>query len=117
MEFARADGRSLPDTLRIVARTIIRNGLMIGLAIGFAVNLGDIPIPGPVRAAVDMMADAALPAALFGLGGVLTRYSIRASLAEAGMIAALSLVVHPAITYAASPTASSACRRASCARR
>ena len=39
------------------------------------------------------------PAALFGLGGVLTRYAIRASLAEAGMIAALSLVVHPAITY------------------
>ena len=99
MEFARADGRSLPDTLRIVGRTITRNGLMIGLAIGFAVNLGDIPIPGPIRAAVDMMADAALPAALFGLGGVLTRYSIRASLAEAGMIAALSLVVHPAITY------------------
>ena len=25
MEFARADGRGLPDTLRIVARTIIRN--------------------------------------------------------------------------------------------
>jgi len=99
MEFARADGRSLPDTLRIVARTITRNGLMIGLAIGFAVNLGDIPIPGPVRTALDMMADSALPAALFGLGGVLTRYSIRASLAEAGMIAGLSLLVHPAITY------------------
>jgi malonate transporter len=100
MEFTRADGRSLPDTLRIVARTITRNGLMIGLALGFAVNLGDIPIPGPVHAALDMMADSALPAALFGLGGVLTRYKIRASLAEAGMIAALSLLVHPAITYA-----------------
>ena len=99
MEFVRADGRGLADTLRVVARTMFRNALMIGLAIGFAVNLGDIPIPGPLRAAVDMMADAALPAALFGLGGVLTRYSIRASLAEAGMIAALSLVLHPAITY------------------
>ena len=99
MEFARADGRGLAETLRIVGRTIVRNGLMIGLAIGFAFNLGGIPVPGPVRGALDMMADAALPAALFGLGGVLTRYSIRASLAEAGMIAALSLVVHPAITY------------------
>ena len=99
MEFARADGRSLPDTLRTVASTVTRNGLMIGLAIGFAVNLGGIPIPGPIRSAVDMMADSALPAALFGLGGVLTRYSVRASLAEAGMVAVLSLVVHPAITY------------------
>ena len=50
-----------------------------------------------------MMADAALPAALFGLGGVLTRYAIRASLAEAGMITALSLVVHPAIAYGLAP--------------
>ena len=58
-----------------------------------------MPLPGPVRGAVDMMADAALPAALFGLGGVLTRYAIRASLGEAGMIAALSLVLHPAIAY------------------
>jgi predicted permease len=97
MEFARADGRSLAGTVRAVARAMFRNALMIGLMLGFVVNLGEIPLPGPLRAALDMMADAALPAALFGLGGVLTRYAIRASLAEAGMIAGLSLVLHPAI--------------------
>jgi malonate transporter len=97
MEFARADGRGLADTMRAVARAMFRNALMIGLMLGFVVNLGDIPLPGPLRAGLDMMADAALPAALFGLGGVLTRYAIRASLAEAGMIAALSLLLHPAI--------------------
>ena len=70
-----------------------------------------------MRGAVDMMADAALPAALFGLGGVLTRYAIRASLAEAGMIAALSLLVHPAIAYALSPLGLSTCPKASSARR
>ncbi len=32
-------------------------------------------------------------------GGVLTRYGLRAQLGEAGMIAALSLVVHPAIAF------------------
>jgi predicted permease len=79
---------------------MFRNALMIGLALGFAVNLGGVPLPGPVRAGVGMMADAALPAALFGLGGVLSRYRLRASLAEAGMIAALSLLLHPAITWA-----------------
>ena len=97
MEFARADGRGLADTVRAVASAMFRNALMIGLMLGFIVNLGGIPLPGPVRDGLDMMADAALPAALFGLGGVLTRYAIRASLAEAGMIAALSLVLHPAI--------------------
>ena len=48
-------------------------------------------------AAVGMMADSALPAALFGLGGILTRYGLRASLGEASMIAGLSLLLHPAI--------------------
>jgi predicted permease len=99
MELARTDHRGVLDTARAVARAMFRNALMIGLALGFAVNLGHLPFPGPVRGAVDMMANAALPAALFGLGGVLTRYAIRASLAEAGMIAALSLVLHPALTY------------------
>jgi predicted permease len=99
MELVRVDHRGLLDTVRAVARAMFRNALMIGLALGFAVNLGHLPFPAPLRGAVEMMADAALPAALFGLGGVLTRYAIRASLAEAGMIAALSLVLHPALTY------------------
>jgi malonate transporter and related proteins len=99
MEFARADGRSLAETARAVLRAMFRNALMIGLALGFLANLGHVPIPGPVRDALDMVADSALPAALFGLGGVLTRYAIRASLGEAGMIAALSLILHPAIAW------------------
>jgi malonate transporter and related proteins len=100
MEFARADGRGLVATTRAVLTAMFRNALMIGLALGFAVNLGGIPLPETVSAAVDLLARAALPAALFGLGGVLTRYGLRASLAEAGMVAGLSLVVHPAITFA-----------------
>ena len=99
MEFTSADGRGLAGTGRAVASALFRNALMIGLMLGFVVNLADIPLPGPVRGALDMMADAALPAALFGLGGVLTRYAIRASLLEAGMIAVLSLGLHPAIAY------------------
>jgi predicted permease len=99
MEFARADGRSLAGTAGAVLRAMFRNALMIGLALGFAVNLGHVPLPGPLRTALDMVADSALPAALFGLGGVLTRYAIRASLAEAGMTCALSLVLHPAIAW------------------
>jgi malonate transporter and related proteins len=97
MEFARADGRSLAGTAGAVTNAMFRNALMIGIALGFAVNIADVALPEPVWGAVNMMAAAALPAALFGLGGVLTRYALRASLGEAGMIAALSLLVHPAI--------------------
>jgi malonate transporter len=100
MEFARADGRGLIDTLRAVTWAIFSNALMIGLGLGLAVNLTGLPVPEVVWAAIDIMARAALPAALFGLGGVLTRYRLADSLGEAGMVAVLSLVVHPAITLA-----------------
>jgi malonate transporter and related proteins len=56
-----------------VLKAMFRNALVIGIALGFAVNL-----PGcAARAlwqALEMIARAALPAALFGLGGVLYRY-------------------------------------------
>jgi malonate transporter len=99
MEIARADGSSVVATARAIVRTVFRNALMIALALGFAVNLLGLPLGGPVEAALTMVADSALPAALFALGGVLTRYAFRASLAEAGTISALSLLVHPAIVY------------------
>jgi len=72
---------------------------MIGLAIGFAVNITNTTLPEPLISATEMIARAALPAALFALGGTLARYSLRASLGEAGMIATLKLMVHPAIAY------------------
>lgn len=99
MELVRADGQSLANTARAVARAMFRNALMIGLLLGFLVNLGHLPYPAPLRAAVEMIADSALPAALFGLGGVLSRYRVRASFGEAAMISSLSLIVHPGIAY------------------
>lgn len=99
MEIARADGRGPVDTVRAVMRSMFRNSLMIGLALGFIVNLGNIPLPDPVWAAVDLMVRAALPAALFGLGAILTRYKLSAQLPQALMVSVLSLIVHPSIAW------------------
>jgi len=98
MEFLRADGRGVAATSRIVVKAMFRNSLMIGIGLGFIVNLGGIGLPGALLAAVDLLAQAALPLALFALGGVLTRYTLSKSLGEAGLIVVLSLVVQPAIT-------------------
>ncbi len=99
MESARADGRGLAGTSRAVLKAMFKNALVIGLGLGFIVNLGNIPIPATVISATEMLARAALPAALFGLGGILARYSLSASIGEAGMISTLKLLVHPAIVY------------------
>lgn len=54
----------------------------------------------PVWDAVDMMVRAALPAALFGLGGVLLRYRPEGDRATILMVCAASLLIHPAVTWA-----------------
>ncbi|SOH92171.1 hypothetical protein SAMN06273572_10112 [Monaibacterium marinum] len=99
MEVSRADGRGVAGTVNAVLHAMFRNALMIGLACGFIVNLSGITLPEPVWAAVDLIVRAALPAALFGLGAVLTRYKFSAQLPQALMISALSLLVHPSIAW------------------
>ncbi|MFN3615005.1 MAG: AEC family transporter, partial [Rubrimonas sp.] len=99
MEFSRRDGAGPIATIRRAASAMFSNALTIGLALGFAANFSGVVIPRQIMNAVDMMATAALPAALFGLGGALTRYSLRADLGVASMAAFLSIVVHPAIAY------------------
>ncbi len=99
MEFSRADGRGLVPTVTAILKSMFKNTLMIGLAFGFFVNLTGFPLPETVASATSMIARSALPAALFALGGTLTRYSLKASLGEAGMITVLSLLLHPTIAY------------------
>ena len=100
MELLRADGRSLPDTAAVVLRAMFRNSLMIGIGLGFVVNLSGLSLPEALVSSVDIMARAALTVALFGLGGTLTRYALRTSIGEAGSISVISLVLHPAISFA-----------------
>ena len=95
----RADGRNAVDTARIVANAIFRNSMMIGILLGFAVNIAGLQLPAPVHGAIDLLARASLPVALFALGGLLTRYQLSRSLAEAGVVSVLSLLVQPALAW------------------
>lgn len=100
MELARADGRSLRETVRVAAGSILANPLMIGVIAGVLVNLSGIVLPAVLRVPVDMLAAAGIPAALVGLGAALTRYRLKSELAESLMVAALSLLLHPFIAFA-----------------
>ena len=97
MEFARADGRGTIGTVKVVTVAMFRNALAIGLGLGFIVNFSGYSIPNTAFSALNMLASAGLPAALFGLGGVLSRYSLHKSLGEALMISGISLFLHPII--------------------
>ena len=101
MEWARSrdQGVSLPHLLRKIANAILHQPLVVGILIGFAVNLSGIGLPGPLWSAVDMLAFAALPAALFGLGGVLFRYRPEGDRWTIAMVCVTSLVIHPALAW------------------
>jgi hypothetical protein len=101
MEMARTSGQGLAKSalaLRVI-KSILKQPLVIGILAGLMVNLSGVTTPGVVDAAVDMMVRAALPAALFGLGGVLLRYRPEGDMGTIAMLCALVLLVHPAVTY------------------
>ncbi|GGL50761.1 AEC family transporter [Wenxinia marina] len=99
MEVVRARGENLARLPARVFGAVFRNALVIGIALGLAVNLTGVTVPEVVAEAVDLMVRAALPAALFGLGGILYRYRPEGDLRVILFVIAVSLVLHPAITW------------------
>lgn len=101
MELARAQGqvRNRAALARQVLRSVFTQPLVLGVLCGFAVNLSGVTIPGFIASAVQMMSTSALPAALFGLGGVLWRYRPEGDKGTIAMVVAASLIVHPGVTY------------------
>ncbi|MEM6439528.1 MAG: AEC family transporter [Pseudomonadota bacterium] len=99
MEMARADGRAPAETAKAALKAMFSNSLAIGLALGLAVNLTGLPLPAFFAEAVALIGRAGLPIALFGLGGVLTRYALASGLRESATVAAASLLIHPALAW------------------
>lgn len=104
MEFTRARGQNL-SVGRVASRAltgVLRTPLVIGILSGLAMNLAlqaGLVLPGGFWDAVKMMASAALPAALFGLGGVLYRYKPEGDTRAIILCCFASLILHPLVTY------------------
>lgn len=99
MEIIRNRGKGLAGTSGAILKAMFSNALVLGIAAGFIVNLSGLPLPGAMTDAIDLMTRAALPAALFGLGGVLYRYRPEGDLKTIAFACAVSLLVHPAIVW------------------
>jgi malonate transporter and related proteins len=101
MEVARTRGMGLSYSalVRQILRAIFAQPLVIGILLGFAVNLSGLPLPGVMWSGIALLTAAALPAALFGLGGVLSRYQPEGEAKAVLYLSGVSLILHPGIAY------------------
>ncbi|MEZ5714853.1 MAG: AEC family transporter [Paracoccaceae bacterium] len=99
MEIARARGQSLAKLPATVLKAMFRNALVIGIGLGFTVNFLSVPVPAALMDAIELLTRAALPVALFGMGGVLVRYRPRGDMKVIAYVVFSALMLHPAVVF------------------
>ncbi|MGR3504068.1 AEC family transporter [Pseudaestuariivita sp.] len=98
MEMLRAGGTPGPAQVTRIFKAMFSNAIILGITAGLIVSVSGLPVPDVVTDATDMLARAALPAALFGLGGILTRYKPEGDTTTILAVVGVSLVLHPVLT-------------------
>ncbi|SDD51176.1 AEC family transporter [Ruegeria marina] len=99
MEIIRNRGRGGRRMVTSVLAAMFRNVLILGIALGFAVNISGFGLPGILDDGLALITRAALPGALFALGGVLVQYRPEGDLRVIAYVCAISLLAHPALVW------------------
>ncbi|WP_163558444.1 AEC family transporter [Halomonas sp. NO4] len=94
-ELGNQSGAGLAETVRQTGRRLIRNPILIGLLVGVLLAASGLTLPGPLARSIDMLANAAGPAALFVIGASLFRLQVKGMLGDVGQIVVGKLILHP----------------------
>ncbi len=97
IQLARPDPVKWSSTVTNIFKDLVQNPLIIGTSLGAMVNLLGIELPEVLDDSIHMLAQAALPVALFSLGGVLTGLKIKGEVLQIASIVALRMALHPAL--------------------
>ena len=99
MEIIRNRGHGSVRMARSVLSAMFKNALILGIGLGFIVNLTGITMPAAVDEALGLITRAALPGALFALGGVLVMYRPEGDLRTIAFVCGVSLLLHPSLVW------------------
>lgn len=83
----------------IVVQEVVRNPIVVGIALGMLANLGGVTLPGVIDRMAELLGGAAVPAALFAMGASLAAYPAGGDTPPALALAFLKLVVHPLVVW------------------
>lgn len=82
----------------VVRNTLTRlakNPILIGLVVGLTISATELPVPAPITRVIEMLAQAAAPAALFVIGGTLYGLEVRGMARSVSQIMLGKLLLHP----------------------
>jgi len=99
MELVKRDGQPLGKTLIVAFRRVVSNPLIWGIAAGILGSVLNIHLIEPAEAFFEMMGQAVVPAALFGIGGALVEFKLSENWKQALVASLIKLILHPAIAY------------------
>lgn len=99
MEVFRHRGHGGAQMIKSVMTAMFKNALILGIGLGFIVNLSGVAIPAVVDDALNLITRAALPGALFALGGVLVKYRPEGDLRAILFVCGISLLLHPSLVW------------------
>lgn len=94
-EAGSQQGVSLRNIITTTARRLARNPIIIAIVSGALISLSGLSIPAPFYKALDMLADASAPVALFVIGGTLYGLKVQGMYRDIGQITLAKLVCHP----------------------
>jgi hypothetical protein len=94
-ESAASQGQGWRRTLRETASRLARSPLILSIGVGVVLSSLELTLPAPLARAVDMLATASAPVALFAIGGMLHGTSARGLAAPLALIVGGKLVLHP----------------------
>ena len=98
-EMGSHQGSSVWKTVKQTALSLIKNPVLVGLLVGICLAVTGIQIPTPLFKAIDMLAEAAGPAALFVIGGALFGLQVKGMARDVGQIVVGKLLIHPLIVF------------------
>ena len=99
MELVKSSEKSIKKNIFVILKAMFSNALVVGIVLGFIVNILGLSIADTIQASIDMITAVALPAALFGMGGILYQYRPEGDAGPILMVCSVSLIIHPLIVW------------------
>jgi predicted permease len=99
MEFVKGRGNGFTSTIGKAVKGIFNNILVLSILLGVLVNVLEVIIPTTIDNAVNIIIKAAIPTAIFGLGGVLARYKVNGDILPVLVIAFIALLMKPSLGF------------------